>query len=65
MEIDPENEITPSSGNVFADMGLPDAVELQTKVRLGAASLLPAECAAIDFLKRTRESILNRRDNRR
>jgi predicted XRE-type DNA-binding protein len=37
MEIDPENEITPSSGNVFADMGLPDAVELQTKVRLGAA----------------------------
>lgn len=26
-----------SSGNVFADMGLPDAAELDTKVRLGAA----------------------------
>jgi predicted XRE-type DNA-binding protein len=25
------------SGNVFADMGLPDAAELDTKVRLGAA----------------------------
>jgi len=29
--------IIPSSGNVFADMGLPDAVELDTKARLGAA----------------------------
>jgi predicted XRE-type DNA-binding protein len=29
--------IIPSSGNVFADMGLPDAEELDTKVRLGAA----------------------------
>ena len=29
--------IVPSSGNVFADMGLPDAEELDTKVRLGAA----------------------------
>ena len=29
--------ITTSSGNVFADMGLPDAEELHTKVRLGAA----------------------------
>jgi predicted XRE-type DNA-binding protein len=27
----------PSSGNVFADMGLPDAAELDTKARLGAA----------------------------
>lgn len=26
-----------SSGNVFADMGLPDAIELDTKARLGAA----------------------------
>jgi predicted XRE-type DNA-binding protein len=26
-----------SSGNVFADMGLPDAAELDTKARLGAA----------------------------
>ena len=25
------------SGNVFADMGLPDAAELDTKTRLGAA----------------------------
>jgi len=31
------NEVTPSSGNVFADMGLPDAGELDTKARLGAA----------------------------
>lgn len=30
-------QVVPSSGNVFADLGLPDAVELQTKVRLGAA----------------------------
>ena len=29
--------VIPSSGNVFADMGLPDADELDTKVRLGAA----------------------------
>jgi predicted XRE-type DNA-binding protein len=29
--------IVPSSGNVFADMGLLDAEELDTKVRLGAA----------------------------
>jgi predicted XRE-type DNA-binding protein len=26
-----------SSGNVFADLGLPDAAELQTKARLGVA----------------------------
>ena len=37
MRVDPENEVISSSGNVFADMGLPDAEELQTKVRLGAA----------------------------
>jgi predicted XRE-type DNA-binding protein len=29
--------VTPSSGNVFADMELPDADELDTKARLGAA----------------------------
>ncbi len=29
--------ILPSSGSVFADMGLPDADELDTKARLGAA----------------------------
>ena len=32
-----QDRIVPSSGNVFADMGLPDAEELDTKVRLGAA----------------------------
>jgi predicted XRE-type DNA-binding protein len=32
-----------SSGNVFADMGLPDAVELDTKARLGAAINLIVE----------------------
>jgi len=30
-------QVIPSSGNVFADMGLPDAEELGTKARLGAA----------------------------
>jgi len=29
--------ITPSSGNVFADLGLPDAEEMRTKAWLGAA----------------------------
>jgi predicted XRE-type DNA-binding protein len=29
--------VIPSSANVFADMGLPDAVELDTKARLGGA----------------------------
>jgi predicted XRE-type DNA-binding protein len=29
--------VTPSSGNVFADMGLPNAEELGTKVRLAAS----------------------------
>ncbi len=29
--------VIPSSGNVFADMGLPDAAELDTKACLGAA----------------------------
>jgi predicted XRE-type DNA-binding protein len=29
--------VIPSSGNVFADLGLPDAAELQTKARLGVA----------------------------
>jgi predicted XRE-type DNA-binding protein len=29
--------VVPSSGNVFADMGLPDAAELDTKARLAAA----------------------------
>lgn len=31
------DEVIHSSGNVFADMGLPDAAELDTKARLGAA----------------------------
>lgn len=30
-------KITFSTGNVFADLGLPDAVELDTKVRLAVA----------------------------
>jgi predicted XRE-type DNA-binding protein len=29
--------VIPSSGNVFADMGLPDTAELDTKARLAAA----------------------------
>jgi predicted XRE-type DNA-binding protein len=31
------NQVIKSSGNVFADLGLPNAVELDTKVRLGVA----------------------------
>lgn len=31
-----KHKIIQSSGNVFADMGLPDAAELDTKARLGA-----------------------------
>jgi len=29
-----QERIEPSSGNIFADLGLPDAAELDTKVRL-------------------------------
>lgn len=36
-------KIIRSSGNVFADMGLPDAAELDTKARLGAAINLIVE----------------------
>lgn len=36
-------QIIRSSGNVFADMGLPDAAELDTKARLGAALNLIVE----------------------
>ncbi len=32
-----KNQVIRSSGNVFADLGLPDAVELDTKARLCAA----------------------------
>jgi len=32
-----------SSGNVFADMGLPDAAELDTKARLGATIIRVVE----------------------
>ena len=40
-------EIEPSSGNVFADLGLPDAVELDTKVRLAVAMKSPSRVIAI------------------
>ncbi len=36
-------KVVRSSGNVFADMGLPDAVELDTKARLGATINLIVE----------------------
>jgi predicted XRE-type DNA-binding protein len=32
-----KHQVTPSTGNVFADLDLSDAEELQTKARLGAA----------------------------
>lgn len=37
------NRIVRSSGNVFADMELPDAAKLDTKARLGAAINLAIE----------------------
>jgi predicted XRE-type DNA-binding protein len=36
-------QVIRGSGNVFADMGLPDAAELDTKARLGAALNLIVE----------------------
>lgn len=38
-----QEQVIPGSGNVFADMGLPDAAELDTKVRLCAALNLIVE----------------------
>jgi predicted XRE-type DNA-binding protein len=37
------DRVIQSSGNVFADLGLPDAAELDTKARLGAALNLIVE----------------------
>ena len=37
------NQVIQSSGNIFADMGLPDAADLDTKARLGAAITLSVE----------------------
>jgi len=34
---EPKEEVVRSSGNVFADLGFPDAEERKTKVRLAAA----------------------------
>ncbi|MGB6686594.1 MAG: helix-turn-helix transcriptional regulator [Terracidiphilus sp.] len=37
MPVESKNAIVKSSGNVFADLGLPDATELDAKARLCAA----------------------------
>jgi len=37
MKLEAEAEVTMSSGNVFADLGLPNAKERDAKVRLGVA----------------------------
>ena len=58
--------VIPSSGNVFADMGLPDAAELDTKARLGAAirrvverrGLTQAEVAAVLEINQPKVSAL-------
>jgi predicted XRE-type DNA-binding protein len=58
--------VIPSSGNVFADMGLPDAQELDTKARLGAAinriverrGLTQAEVAAVLEINQPKVSAL-------
>jgi len=54
------------SGNVFADMGLPDAAELDTKARLGVAlnlimqkgRITPAEIATALGINRSEVSAL-------
>src|ERR1017187_6698295 len=43
MARDKADQVIPSSGNVFADMGLPDAAELDSKACLGAALNLAVE----------------------
>jgi len=59
-------QVIRSSGNVFADMGLPDAAELDTKARLGAAlnlivkqrRLTQAEVAAVLSINQPKVSAL-------
>lgn len=41
------SKIERSSGNVFADLGLPDAEELQTKVRLAVEIVLAIEARSL------------------
>jgi len=48
-------KVTPSTGNVFADLLLPDAAELQTKARLGAAL-----CRAIAQRRLTQTQVAER-----
>ena len=51
------NKVVASSGNVFADLGLPDAAELDTKIRLAVAvnrllesrRLTQAACIAVAY----------------
>ena len=58
--------VIPSGGNVFADMNLPDAAELDTKARLGAAicriverrRLTQAEVAAALMINQPKVSAL-------
>jgi predicted XRE-type DNA-binding protein len=60
------DRVTRSSGNVFADMGLPDAAELQIKARLCAAlnrivereQLTQAEVAAVIGINQPKVSAL-------
>jgi predicted XRE-type DNA-binding protein len=60
--------VLPSSGNVFADLGPPDAAELQTKTRLGVAicriveqkRLTQAEIAAMLEISQPKVSALLR-----
>ena len=41
-----KTKIVPSSGNVFADLGLPNAEEKQTKVRLAVAIKISASVSS-------------------
>jgi predicted XRE-type DNA-binding protein len=52
MQSEAEVEVTESCGNVFADLGLPDAEELQAKVRLGVAI-----CRVVDHDKLTQAQV--------
>lgn len=62
------NDITPGSGNVYADIGLPDAQEMEVKAQLaasiasllGARKLTQAQAAKVLGLPQPRVSALLR-----
>ncbi len=49
-----QDQVIQSSGNVFADIGLPDAAELDTKARLCAALNLIVERQRLTHRRKSR-----------